>query len=280
MALTIHQDSIGNKYIGYAGDVTAVATGQEVNDEIVNFLESFPNVKAAKTINSFLLWRTDGVVPDSDKGSTKSGDSFFGSDFGGGDYFLSFNAKDAGPSEVQILTSAGPNPSTRLLTKDNCVAYSNGVDLGVFGWDYDNNNDVAISTFTWVGEVKGNSNIATPQTRSGIVIINGNSTQESISVKQPDSTTKRLHLDTESGASHNIDCAEETGRLFLIEDDGAGADAGIVGYCENLYISKQTGLTIGGFVTVNGITDGGSTHGIVVGDWGTDAKIIMRVYDG
>lgn len=279
MTATINTDSIGNKYIGYAGDLTDIATGQEIFDNLVSLISSFSNNTAQE--NNFRIgWRTDGT--STNVGQSNNGNSFFNFTASSNGDGFALNSKDAGSNDIHISPNvSSSNPFYPNLNKG--VAYSNGIDVGIFAWSLDSNGDLLESMFIWVGEVLSNPNISRPQTRSGILMAYQNGAfdrSDSVGVKQGDSSTQRLHLDTESGASHNIDCGTDTAKLFLIEDDGAGGDGGTVGYCENLYISKQVGLTIGGFVTLNDITDGGSTQGIVVGDWGTDAKIIMRVYDG
>lgn len=279
MTTTINTDGATNKYIGYAGDLTDIASGNEIKNQITNFLNSFPNISA--DTDFLTAWRTDETSISGNNGSS-IGNGFFGVKLTvlGTTAFV-LNSKDAGTNNSDIAYAGSHDDFSEL---NRAVAYSNGVDLGAFAWEFDNSNQLLRSQFHWAGEVKGNSNISSPQNRCGIFIsMSSPSTIDKIGssgVKQGDSTTKRIHLDTQAGANHLIDCGTDTGRLYLIEDDGAGGDGGAVGYCENLYLSKKAGLTVGGFVTLDGITDGGSEQGIVVGQWGDSAHLIMRVYDG
>lgn len=270
MALTIYTDSIGNKYLGYAGDINNIATGIEVRDNLINLITDFTGNTAQFNENR-LGWRADGTAV-SNISQTNFGNSHFSQCYTN-DYPFSLNSKDLGNSDVHLSTLRNIN---ELGSLDKAVAMSNGIDLGVFGWSLDSNNDVSNFQVWWTGEVKGNSNITAPQTRSGF-ISRGN--PFSFGVEQADNSTQRIHLDTQAGASHNIDCAEETAKLYLIQDDGAGGDGGTVGYCENIFLTKSTGRITGQFVTLNNLGDNGSTHGVVVGQWG-DNEIIMRVYDG
>ncbi|PNW41177.1 UNVERIFIED_CONTAM: hypothetical protein BEN50_14405 [Euhalothece sp. KZN 001] len=295
MPLTIHQDAIGNKYIGYAGDLTDIASGEDIFLNIENFLQSFSNIKTNtlstndnNSESSRIAWKTNGISLSGIVDHESFSDSFFSLMINPSQFYFwssgvafTVNAKDlsSGQYHIKSASNISASNSQKIRTKDKAIAVCNSTDLGLFYWDVGSSDIPENTTFLWVGEVKGNSNISAPQTRSGIFLYD-NTTRESIGVKQPDITTKRIHLESEASANHLIDCGTDTGRLYLIEDDGAGGDGGTVGYCENLYLSKKAGLTIGGFVTLDGITDGGSEQGIVVGQWGDNAHLIMRVYDG
>lgn len=299
--MTIYIDSIGNKFVGYDGQYTNTLSGFDIlnpnnSSSIDKLIESFSGVITEKATASVvgtlagIVWNVDNVQPNADVSGNNAMKTL-----GNGDYGLSFldfgsfnttqlmGLSASKLSQNNVYPSLGDINDTfyDLFGHDatfGVAQMSSKNDFGIFFWNDENNFE-----FLWLGETKGNPNISVPQNRAAIYIGKDAGTivdQKSFGVKQADSTTRRLQLDTEAGANHLIDCGTDTGRLYLIEDDGAGGDNGTVGYCPNLYLSKKAGLTVGGFVTLDGITDGGSEQGIVVGQWGDSAHLIMRVYDG
>ena len=289
--MTIFTDSLGNKYIGYNGNLV---DGFHTSDQlwawgdnsvtIKELIEAFPNnITETDLDNGYpisIIWNTNGNTPN---GNISNGLS----DLGNGTYGISsrsnifaYDASDL--SQINIYSS--PEIADFLAynwykSLNNGVAQipSTGEGIGTFTWSNENNY-----TFLWFGLVE-NPNISEPQSRCVILVdVRSGTTnyQISMGVKQADSTTKRVHLSTQSGANHSIDCGTDTADLFLIEDDGAGGDGGTAGKCPNLYLSKKPSLSVGNIVRLNGIADGGSEQAIVAADWGDSGKILMRVYDG
>lgn len=298
--MTVYTDSIGNKFVGYDGQYANTLSGDDIlnpsnSSSIDKLIESFSGViteKGAGSVGTLsgIVWNVEGIQPNASVTDNNAMETL-----GDGDYGLSF-------LDFQSNTTQLMGISASELSQNNIYSpigdiddtfydrFGDGAtfgvaqmssknDFGIFFW-----NDENTFEFLWLGETKGNPNISVPQNRAAIYIGKDGGTlvdQVSFGVKQADSTTRRLHLDTEAGANHAIDCGTDTGKLFLIEDDGSGNDAGTVGYCPNLYLTKNTSLVIGQFVSLSGlITDGGSEHGVVVSDWGDAGKIIMRMYDG
>lgn len=282
MTLPIHTSPTGAKYIGYSGDFTEIASGQEVADSLESLLNDFSGVTVYKD-STLIGWRDDGNSIGTAPTSTSIGDAFFKLLLDNDGYpSASVNARNYDSTNIEI--TVGNTPTVDLTTHRRAVAYSNGTDLGVFAFEYDEDNQNGTNRhyFIWAGEVKGNGNITSPQTRCVITNVNTegsygatNDGYESVGVYQEDNTQVRVHYSSGAKADHSIDCGENAGKLYLIEN----INDRTVGYCDNLFLSKENHI-LGEFVEIEGVTDGGSTEGIVVGKWGNSAYIVMRVYDG
>jgi len=282
MSLPIHTSPIGHKYLGYSGDFTNIATGQEIKDSIKSLLEDFNNV-TAYTNSAVIGWRYDGNPINTNPTETSIGDAFFKLVIDNNGYPpASVNSRNDEDSNIEIPLSM--TPTVNISDYRRAVAYSNGVDLGVFSFEYpeDNINSSNRHYFVWAGEVKGNPNLVAPQNRCVITNINttgdysgSNDGYESVGVYQEDNSDIRIHFSSGPEASHSIDCGENGGKLFLIENNTNKT----VGYCDNLFLSLNNHI-LGEFVEIDGLTDGGSEEGVVVGKWGDSGYIIMRQYDG
>lgn len=274
MTLTIYSDSINNKYLGYNGDSSSVATGQEILDNLVPLVESFSGNTATFNESRF-GWRTDGTATT--VALADSGNSFynFATTTAGNGLGLQYDDGSVVDHIVSQIDSGNPDFSTL----DKGVAYSNGTDVGAFAWSGLGD----ISLFLWAGKVKGNSNLNTSMRRCGIILkynggVRSNSDSVGVDFDENGQVFRRVHLTSNAAADHTISCGTQGGRLWLLTTSEKS-----VGYCENIYLYNYNAgeeLRPGVFVDLNNTFDGGSEQGVVVGRWGDEGSIIMRVYDG